>query len=207
MSKLKKLNKTNNRLELDLIRKGYQRIVGIDEAGRGSWAGPVAVGAYEYLRDEAVNESITDSKLINIKKRLEIFKEYDPKRFLVKYASPQEIDDLNISQAIIVKIKEIIEHYNAADTFFIIDGTFKCNFGVNSMQVIKGDLKHYSIAAASIAAKVSRDLLMCELAIKYPEYAFEKHKGYGTQIHAAAIERAGICEIHRKSYAPIKKYL
>ncbi len=200
-------SKTDDVLEIDLLNQGYIRVIGIDEAGRGSWAGPLAVASYEYdLNDELLTQ-VTDSKLINEDKRLDIYRKLDSKRFFIVYATVAEIDKLNIYQATIVKIKEIIQRYNNKHTFFLIDGKFNIDFGTNTLQVVKGDLKHYSIAAASIVAKVSRDKVMIEFAKTYPAYCFAKNKGYGTNSHQQALKQNGLCDLHRKSFAPIKEII
>lgn len=207
MQQKKLQHKTSNDLEVKLLSQGYDRIVGIDEAGRGSWAGPVSVAGYVYdLKDELLPQ-VKDSKLIKEVKRLEIYNKLDSRRFFVAFADVKTIDRLNIYQAVIVKIKEIIKKYNDEKTFFLIDGNFNLNFGANTLQIIKGDYKHYSISAASIAAKVSRDLLMIKYSNKFPEYSFEYNKGYGTSAHLQALRRYGPCELHRISFAPIKSIL
>lgn len=207
MIQKQKQNKTSASLEFELLAKGYTRVIGIDEAGRGCWAGPVAIGAYEFDLNTIVNPLVTDSKLISENKRLEIIKQFDAKRFFVAMATSQEIDIHGISRIIEIKIKEIIARYNDPHTYFLIDGQFSEKFVENSSKIIKGDLKHYSIAAASIAAKVTRDLLMQKYDLEFPNYGFAMHKGYGTQLHHEKLLQLGVTSIHRRSYAPIKKLL
>jgi ribonuclease HII len=194
--------------ELDLLATGqYTRIVGIDEVGRGCWAGPVAVGAYVFGSTTKILDGIQDSKKLTIKHRQEKHSILKDHKYLVELATVEEIDFLGIGKTVEMIIKRIIDKLNSTDTMFLIDGQFSQDFGKNTKKVIHGDSIYYSIAAASILAKVERDDLMCSLDLQYPGYRFSKHKGYGTKEHRDLIKINGICDLHRKSYQPIQQYL
>lgn len=195
----------NNNLELELLSQGYNKIVGIDEVGRGCFAGPVYVCGYVYRIDSKVLDGVNDSKLISAKKRLRFYQELTKDDFVVKSLSAKDIDTTGIGMAVTNLIQDIVKGFDDK-TFFLIDGLFKENFSKNSKQVTKGDSTHYSISCASIIAKVQRDEYMQTIASKYPEYGFEKNVGYGTAIHRHAIEKYGITPIHRKSFKPMKVY-
>jgi len=198
---------TNNHLELKLLARGFSTVVGIDEAGRGAWAGPVSIGYYAVDQTTYYLPGITDSKKLSIKKRDEFFQQLFPATSQVLFVSPDKIDQLGISRVIELAILEIMQRFDNEKTFFIIDGQFSRNLGCNTMKIIQGDVKHYAIAAASIIAKVSRDVLMKKLAQDYPGYGLENHVGYGTKAHQLALESLGVLSIHRKSYRPIQLLL
>lgn len=203
---------------------GYKFIAGIDEVGRGPLAGPVVAATIilplgtknekrkrqnygAVSRPDLYNIGINDSKKMSEKKRVELDKII--REAAVDYgigeSSVGEIDKLGIQTATYLAYKRAIEKLKDVD-FLLIDGLRWKNSKLPYESIIKGDSISMSIAAASIIAKVYRDNLMCELAVKYPEYGFEKHKGYGTKSHFEALKRHGPCEIHRKSFAPIGKY-
>jgi len=194
-------------LEEKLFKQGYKRIIGIDEAGRGCWAGPVSIGAFFCTQTTKLKEGVKDSKLITPQKRSKIFATYTASEYRVYYATPAEIDEYGIAKVIEKIIASIIKSYNDSQTYFLIDGRFSTKFLGNNTQIIKGDRLHYSIAAASIAAKVSRDLLMQNLSTAYQVYGFEKHKGYGTKGHYDALVKFGISDQHRRSFEPIKSII
>lgn len=190
---------------------------GIDEAGRGPWAGPVVAGAV-IIKDRNLNsellDGLDDSKKLSAKKREKLYnllfeEEKNGKLAVgIGQASAEEIDKLNILQATFLAMKRAVEKLNVTPEFAIIDGNqtpkdFPC--GVKT--VVKGDSKSMSISAASIAAKVYRDRLMCELAEKYPHYGFEKNAGYGTKLHIDGLAEYGVTPEHRKSYRPIQEIL
>ena len=196
---------TTNNLEEKILSSGkYSNIVGIDEAGRGAWAGPVSVGYYIYTENTQIIDNITDSKLLSHIKRVEILNKFKPSEYGVLFGEPFLIDTIGIGKAIEKLVLDIIAKF-PSDTFFLIDGQFSQNFGSNTLKINKGDVKHYSIAAASIGAKEERDDIMIEFGKKYPKYAFERHVGYGTKLHREALESFGVLGIHRKSYKPIAK--
>lgn len=188
--------------ELQVLREGkYHRIVGIDEVGRGCLAGPVAVGAYVFNADSAFIEGIKDSKMLLAPMRAKLYKSlWDESVHAVEYGSVDEINSIGLGKLLHQLIFRHISRYDDSKTLFLIDGRFAVNFGLNSKQIIKGDFNFYSIAAASIIAKVQRDSLMKELDILYPGYGFGRHKGYGTKQHRQAIENLGICKEHRANF-------
>lgn len=191
--------------EEELINElGYSRIIGIDEVGRGSWAGPVAVGAYCYTSKSKFLEGVQDSKKLKAIYREGLLSRVNQSEYSVWYATPEEIDFFGIGNALENLILKVINHYQDSKTFFLIDGRFNSDFVVNSQKIIGGDSKYYAIGLASIAAKVERDLLMSGVHKSYSEFGFDSHKGYGTKLHAESIKKHGIVEgIHRLSYKPI----
>ena len=201
--------------DFELEDKSGKCCVGIDEAGRGPWAGPVVAGAVIIL-DRRLNpellEGLDDSKKLSGKKREKLynllFEEEKLGRICigVGLASAQEIDELNILQATFLAMKRAVENLKAVPQFALVDGNQKPkNLGCEVQTVIKGDGKSFSIAAASIVAKVYRDKLMAELALKYPHYAFEKNAGYGTAAHIAGLKAFGATPEHRFSYRPVRE--
>ncbi len=186
--------------------QGYKAICGVDEAGRGPLAGPVFAAAV-ILPENMIIEGVTDSKKLSEKKREQLFDEIKEKAlaFCVASASVEEIERMNILQADMLAMKRAVEGLQMKADFAMIDGNKTPVLEIPATAIVKGDSKSESIAAASILAKVSRDRLMKELAVRYPEYGFEKHKGYGTKAHTEAILKYGPCEIHRMSF--LKKIL
>ncbi|MCA9378967.1 ribonuclease HII [Candidatus Dojkabacteria bacterium] len=190
--------------ELEILGQGkYFRVVGIDEVGRGCWAGPVAVGAYIFSANSPVVAGVNDSKKVSPGKREKIYQELKQGDYLVKMSPASEVDELGISVAIENLVGEIVGELQDDKTFFVVDGRFSRDFGQNTIQVVGGDRTYYSVASASILAKVERDDLMTHLDSKFPGYALAKHKGYGTAAHLAALQNLGATEIHRRSYKPI----
>lgn len=180
--------------------KGYKLICGVDEAGRGPLAGPVFAAAV-ILPDGKIIEGVNDSKKLSEKKREELYDKiideaYD---FSIASASEKEIDELNILNATYLAMKRAVEGLKTAD-YALIDGNRMPPLNIAAETVIKGDAKSASIAAASILAKVTRDRVMLELANEYPEYQFEKHKGYGTKLHYEMLDKYGPCPIHRQTF-------
>jgi ribonuclease HII len=193
--------------ELSILKEGkYSRIIGIDEVGRGCWAGPVAVGAYVFSPDSEICEGISDSKLLNLKQRSETYQRLCQHTYAVMYGELDEINTVGIGKTLHLVISRLIEQYNSPETLFLIDGRFSQKFGDNTLQVVDGDALYYTIAAASILAKVERDSLMAKLDNEYIGYGFAKHKGYGTKLHQAALAKLGPSALHRRTYKPIQKY-
>ena len=188
-------------------------VCGVDEVGRGPWAGPVLSCAV-ILKDNDlpinIKEVLDDSKKLTNKKRLALF---EPLKYHCHYyiatASVDEIDELNILQASLLSMKRAIEGLNKTlenkISHALIDGNQKVDISIPQTTIVKGDSTSFSIASASVIAKVSRDLMMIELAKKHPYYRWERNAGYGTRDHIQGIENYGICQHHRKSFAPIKK--
>ena len=194
---------------------GY--VCGIDEAGRGPWVGPVVAGAVIFLtRDinpEILN-NLNDSKKLSAKKRewlydLLIAEEKSGKlTYGIGLASSAEIDEFNILQATFLAMKRAAEKLKTKPDFALIDGNrLPKDFICKAECIIKGDALSYSISAASILAKVYRDNLMKEMALKYPYYGFENNAGYGTKQHIEGLKKYGVTPEHRKSYRPIKEFL
>lgn len=193
--------------EKQLTEKGYEKICGVDEAGRGPLAGPVCASAV-ILKPNDIIEGVNDSKKLSEKKREKLFDEIKERAiaYSIGWASVEEIEEMNILNATMLAMKRAVEGLPIKADYAIIDGNKTPNLSISCESVVKGDAKSMSIAAASILAKVSRDRLMVEYAEKYPEYKFEKHKGYGTKVHTEAILEYGPCEIHRPSFlTKIKK--
>ena len=180
---------------------GYKMVAGVDEAGRGPLAGPV-FAACVILPDDCVIEGINDSKKLSEKKRELLFDEITEKAIAYSIAGIDEkiIDEVNILNATHMAMNKAVDEMDIKPDFVLIDGNSIKNMTTPHQTIVKGDSKSISIAAASILAKVSRDRFICEIADKYPEYEFKKHKGYGTKVHTDALKKYGPCEIHRKSF-------
>lgn len=192
--------------ENEVRAKGFRYICGVDEAGRGPLAGPVCAAAV-ILRDNQIIEGVNDSKKLSEKKREALFDviREEALAYSIAFATVEEIEELNILNATMLAMKRAVEGLSTKADYALIDGNKTPNLDIPCEYVIKGDANSMSIAAASILAKVSRDRLCREYAEKYPEYGFEKHKGYGTKAHTEAILKYGPCEIHRFSF--LKKIL
>ena len=190
--------------ELELFQKGYKKVVGIDEVGRGAWAGPLVLGAYVFSPEIEILEKVNDSKKVTKKRRERMYSELmlSGKIFEVEV---EKIDELGVGKATEFAVSGLVEKLNDSDTYFLLDGNFPSLNIQNLETIIDGDAKVYSIACASIIAKVYRDNLMKKLGNKFPAYGFGKHVGYGTKEHVAAIRKVGISPHHRKSYKPISK--
>jgi ribonuclease HII len=176
-------------------------LCGIDEAGRGPWAGPMSVAGVRFKKDiSSIKELeiLNDSKKLSEKKRellFEIIKEVSD--FHIVLINNKQIDELGISQSLQNSIHEIIQNINANE--YLIDGN--TSFGIENLEhLIKADGKIPEVSAASILAKVSRDRQMVLEGKKFPQYQFHKHKGYGTKSHLEAIKKYGKCDLHRQSY-------
>ena len=186
--------------------EGYNVICGVDEAGRGPLAGPVYAAAV-ILPDGLEELGINDSKKMSEKKREQLFDIVTENAIAygVGFATEKEIDEINILNATYLAMKRAVEAMGVKPDMVLVDGNRKPGTGYEEVTIVKGDAKSISIAAASILAKVSRDRYMRELAEKYPEYEFERHKGYGTKLHYEKIEQYGILPDHRRSF--LKKIL
>lgn len=188
-------------IENEYHKNGYVNIAGIDEAGRGPLAGPVYAAAV-ILDSGTVIKGLNDSKKLSEKRREEIFDEIIEKAVSYHIFSVNEkvIDEINILEATYKAMGGAMEGLEVVPDFVLIDGNRIKGIELPHETVVKGDLKCASIAAASILAKVSRDRFMIEAAEKYPQYGFEKHKGYGTAAHNEAILKYGPCPIHRRTF-------
>ena len=189
------------RNEYALLERGYTAVGGIDEAGRGPLAGPVYAAVVIFDKDVFI-DGINDSKKISEKKRELLFEEIREKAvdYSIGFADHSEIDSYNILNATKLAIKRAVEGLNVKPDYLLIDALKLPEVDVPQRSIIQGDANSISIAAASILAKVSRDRVMLEYHKKYPEYGFEKHKGYGTKEHYEAIQKHGITDIHRMSF-------
>lgn len=183
------------------LNSGFEIVCGIDEAGRGPLAGPVYAAAVILPKGHIV-EGVNDSKKISEKKRDLLFDKIIDECvcYSIGIASEQEIDEINILQATFLAMRRAVEGLEIKPDIALVDGNKKPGLDIAEQTIVKGDSKSANIAAASIIAKVSRDRYMLEMAEKYPEYQFEKHKGYGTKLHYEMLEKYGISPIHRKTF-------
>ena len=181
--------------------KGCFLIAGVDEVGRGPLAGPVCVACVMMPLDDVI-EGVDDSKKISEKKRELLFEQIKEKAvcYSIQMVDEQTIDKINILEATKLAMKKAINGLDVKPDVVLVDAISKLDVDVEIRGIIKGDALSYSIGCASILAKVTRDRLMCELAKEYPEYGFEKHKGYGTKQHIEAIKEYGPCVYHRLSF-------
>ena len=188
-------------VEQTLRQQGYQRIAGIDEAGRGALAGPV-VAAAVILPVNCQISGVTDSKQLTPKKREGLFDEIHRAAVAVGVGcvNNQEIDQINILRATMSAMAEAVVQITPSPDYALVDGTHLPDISLSAKAIPKGDTLVQSIAAASIIAKVTRDRLMIEFDETYPGYGFRTHKGYGTLLHRQAIAQLGPCPIHRHSF-------
>jgi len=192
--------------EQQALNDGFKTVCGIDEAGRGPLAGPVFAAAVILPMDCEI-EGINDSKKLSEKKREQLFDIITQKAvaYSIATATEKEIDDINILKATFLAMNRAVDGLCVKPDIALIDGNQKPGLEIEQRTIIKGDSKSISIAAASILAKVSRDRYMLQLSQVYPQYHFEKHKGYGTKLHYEMLEQYGISEIHRRTF--LKKLL
>jgi ribonuclease HII len=192
-----------------LRHRGFRAIAGIDEAGRGPWAGPVVACAVIFSADEERPQSlaINDSKKVSSRQRamFEAALFENPKVvFALGCASVEEIDQLNILQASLLAMRRAVAALSLKPDYALVDGRHYPLLDCQGEALIGGDGRVKSIAAASILAKEHRDRMMRELALQYPPYGFQSHKGYGTADHREALARYGPCPLHRRSFAPVR---
>lgn len=188
-------------LENEIYDSGVKLICGVDEAGRGPLAGPVCAAAVILPRGFVI-EGLNDSKKLSEKKRdalFDLIKE-SAISYGIAFATVEEIESLNILSATMLAMNRAIKQLSPVPELALIDGNRNKEIEINSQCVVKGDSRCADIAAASILAKVTRDRYMLEMAEKYPEYHFEKHKGYGTKLHYEALREHGPSDIHRMSF-------
>lgn len=187
--------------ENQLLEAGNKLIGGIDEAGRGPLAGPVVVaGVIMPLGESDLIDGVNDSKKLSAKKRDKLYDEILAKAIDVQVAvvDNKTIDEINILNATKQGMLQCIEGFSEVDCVLI--DAVKLDTSVRTLSIVHGDALSYSIAAASIVAKVTRDRMMEEFDKSYPQYGFAKHKGYGTAAHIAALKQYGPCQIHRRSF-------
>lgn len=182
------------------VANGLKYVAGVDEVGRGPLAGPVVCCAVIMPMDDII-EGIDDSKKLSEKKRELLYDVIREKAisYCIKEISPQEIDEINILQAVKKCMTEAVNGLDVKPDITLVDGV-DTNLQINAEYITKGDQKSYTIGCASILAKVYRDRLMCEYAKEYPDYGLEKHKGYGTKTHIEKIKEIGPCKLHRKTF-------
>jgi len=182
-------------------------ICGVDEAGRGPWAGPVTAGAVILAQGHQII-GLTDSKKLSEKKRLHLEPQikHQATHWAVAHATPEEIDRLNIREATFLAMQRAIAALGVTPSHIIIDGNaLPRDLPAPATAIIKGDLTEPAISAASILAKNERDRLMVTMCATHPGYGFSQHKGYGTAAHADALTRLGPCPTHRMSFAPVRR--
>lgn len=188
--------------------EGFQTIAGIDEVGRGPWAGPVMAAAV-ILDQRNIPEGMKDSKKLSAKKRELLYTQIMETSLVgIGEASVDEIDKINIRQATFLAMTRAVENLSIIPDFAFVDGRdIPAELKIPAETVIKGDNIVLSISAASIVAKVTRDKLMGDLAEKYPHFAWERNAGYGTKAHQEGLASYGVTPHHRKSFAPIRALL
>lgn len=202
----------NNNLEKKLFKNGYQYIAGIDEVGRGAWAGPlVAVAVITDIKfplSKFKKLRIRDSKLLSERVRENIFHEIS-KKFIwsAGLVTQKEIDDQGLTWANHQAVIRAIDSLPLMPDYLLLDKIFGFEHQLPHELIVKGDQKIISISLASILAKVTRDRLMKKYHQQYPNYKFTKHKGYGTKLHLKSLKKHGICPLHRQSFQPIQQFL
>ena len=189
-------------------QSGFKAVAGIDEVGRGPLAGPV-VSAAVILPQKFTVDGITDSKKLTAKKRELLFDAiYNHAVDVgIGIVEKEVIDKINILQAARLSMLHAFQQLKKIPDHLLIDGIYPIDASVSQETIKKGDQKSISIAAASIIAKVTRDRIMVNYALDYPEYGFDQHKGYGTKKHRDAIKKIGVCDIHRRSFKGVKEYI
>jgi ribonuclease HII len=194
--------------EKKATREGYNKIAGIDEAGRGPLAGPV-VSAAVILPQALPIAGVIDSKKLSAKKRSQLYEEIYSHALSVGIGivDPAEIDRINILRASLLAMSMAVENLKPQPECLLIDGPFQISTHLPQKPISKGDALSVSIAAASIVAKVTRDRLMEKYDEYYPQFGFSRHKGYPTRAHKAAIAKFGYCQIHRRTFRGVKEYL
>jgi ribonuclease HII len=212
---LKPPGKSQFRYERDLLQRGCDVIAGVDEAGRGPLAGPVVAAVVIFPREWIANGlpralwGLNDSKQLTPEEREGFFTKltaFSEVRYAIAWSDNALIDEINILQATFRAMNDALAQMNPAPRHVLIDGNQRSSVRWTQTPIIEGDAKSYSIAAASVLAKVTRDRMMIEFDRQWPEYGFAGHKGYSTAQHLTALAKHGPCPLHRKSFAPIKSH-
>ena len=211
---LKPAGQSRFRYERALLARGGALIAGVDEAGRGPLAGPVVAAAVIFPEEwierglPLALRGLNDSKQLTPAERENFFSVLTSRpevRHAIAWSDHAVIDEINILQATFRAMNEALAQLNPAPWHVLIDGHQRCSARGEQTPIVQGDAKSYSIAAASVLAKVTRDRMMLECDRQWPEYGFADHKGYGTKAHLAALARHGPCPVHRMTFAPIRK--
>jgi ribonuclease HII len=196
--------------EKRLWRQGYTLVAGLDEVGRGCWAGPVVAAAVvlpvKRLRAEpGLLTGVDDSKRLTPRQRERAAgRVYDVAVAVgIGVASPALVDALGIVGATLLAMRQALGRLSSTPHYLLVDGLLRLDLSLPQLALVHGDARSLSIAAASVVAKVHRDALMAAWAAHYPDYGFERHKGYGTRQHRLALQRLGPCPLHRRSFAPV----
>ncbi|MDD3190288.1 MAG: ribonuclease HII [Candidatus Pacebacteria bacterium] len=201
--------------EESLARKGYKMVAGVDEAGRGPLAGPVVAAAVVFenskeLAKDLARMGVRDSKMVSPKKRESLYDFIvdNSRSWAAEVVSEKVIDKINILNATKLAMRGALEKLGVRPDFILIDGNATLeDFPVSQLAIPRADQYVFSVSAASIIAKVTRDRILLEMDEKYPGYGFSEHKGYGTKFHMEVLKEKGPCEIHRRSFSPIKELL
>ncbi len=194
--------------DIDIDLSGYRLVAGVDEAGRGPLVGAV-VAAAVILDAQQPIEGLNDSKKLSASKREQLAEQIKSRAigWAVCSVEADEIDRINILQASLLAMKRAVESLPEAPDFALIDGNKLPQLDCEAAAIVKGDARAEAIAAASILAKVERDAQMQALHLEYPQYEFDRHKGYPTKAHMALLQRHGPCPQHRRSFAPVRRAL
>ena len=194
--------------EKEAVRLGASRIAGIDEAGRGPLAGPVVAAAVILSVPDCIPD-LNDSKLLSAAVRDKLFRKIRDRSLAlgIGIISSEIIDEINIYQATILAMKRAVAELHPPPDYLLIDGNMGLELSIPQKTIVKGDRLCFSVAAAGIVAKVTRDRIMMELHEKYPLYGFDKHKGYATAAHKEAISNHGPCPVHRMCFSGVKEFL
>ncbi|MGC8603508.1 MAG: ribonuclease HII [Desulfomonilaceae bacterium] len=197
----------DKKYELEAYRSGIKLVAGVDEAGRGPLAGPVVAAAVILYADTNFS-GLNDSKLLTARQREKLFSKIRQEAYSVSVSiiPPQTIDDINILQATRLAMKNAVAGLNPYPELLLIDGPISLDLDVAQRPIIKGDKLSTSIAAASVIAKVTRDDIMLKLHQEFPQYRFDKNKGYGTKEHTLAILKHGPCPVHRRKFGLVKHF-
>ncbi|WP_395897097.1 ribonuclease HII [Avibacterium sp. 20-126] len=192
----------------EFVYPDYELIAGVDEVGRGPLVGAVVTAAVILDPNNPI-EGLTDSKKLSHKKRLALAEEIKQKAkaWALGRAEPEEIDELNILHATMLAMQRAVNQLNITPHFVLVDGNRIPSLPMPAQAVVKGDSLVAEISAASILAKVARDLEMEELDKRYPQYAFAQHKGYPTKLHLEKLAEHGVLPEHRRSFAPVRKLI